>query len=108
MPILHYIANFFTGMFFCNCIPHIACGLIGQAFPTPFSKPSGVGLSPAVLNFLWGFFNLLAGLVLCYFVQISAGFNMGFILLLVGFLLLGIFNSWHFSAVRSKRDDRSA
>jgi hypothetical protein len=108
MPILPYIANFFAGLFFCNCIPHITCGLSGESFPTPFSKPSGVGFSSAVLNFLWGFFNLFAGLVLCYLVPISIGFNAGFIVLLVGFLLVGIFNSWHFSTVKSKRDDESA
>jgi hypothetical protein len=108
MTILHYIASFFSGLFFCNCIPHLASGLRGESFPTPFAKPRGIGLSSAGLNFLWGFFNLLIGIILWKLASVSVGFNLGFILLMIGFLLFGISLSRHFSAVKARRDDKQA
>jgi len=60
------IANFFTGALLCNALPHLAAGLQGRRFQTPFARPRGVGESSALVNVLWGFFNLLAGLALLY------------------------------------------
>ncbi len=36
---MDYIAVFFAGAFLCNSLPHLACGLSGAPFPTPFAKP---------------------------------------------------------------------
>ena len=105
MIIWHYTAALFAGLFLCNCIPHLACGLRGEAFPTPFSKPRGVGLSSALLNFFWGFFNLVAGLSLLAVSGISLGLNPGFILFLAGFAGLGASMARHFEAVRAGRKD---
>jgi len=62
----HYIAYFFGCAFFVNFVPHFTNGVSGRSFPSPFASPPGQGLSPAWVNVLWGFFNLLvAYLLLC-------------------------------------------
>jgi hypothetical protein len=54
----HYLANFFCGVFLINALPHLVHGISGNRFPTPFSKPRGVGLSGPVTNVIWGLVNL--------------------------------------------------
>ncbi|MRX06321.1 hypothetical protein GJ697_00565 [Pseudoduganella sp. FT25W] len=97
---MHAFAHFFTGALLCNALPHLAAGLQGQAFPTPFAKPRGVGLSSALINVLWGFANLLAGfsLLAAYPVQVSLSPEFG--LTIAGALLLGIYLAVHFSKAR--------
>ncbi|MEJ0066167.1 MAG: hypothetical protein WDM85_12710 [Caulobacteraceae bacterium] len=51
-----------AGAFLCNSIPHLAAGLRGEVFPTPFAKPRGKGPSSALVNFYWGAANLALGL----------------------------------------------
>ena len=97
---MHYLANFFAGAFLCNCIPHLVCGLQGTPFPSPFAKPRGVGDSSPLVNFLWGFFNLLVGAYLLSIDPVAFGINMGFMVLLLGALLLGLYLSVHFGKVR--------
>ncbi len=70
-----YVALFFAGAFLCNCIPHLAAGLMGMPFPSPFAKPSGKGDSLPLVNFLWGAFNLIAGLVLLVRNPFGLGLN---------------------------------
>jgi hypothetical protein len=60
----HYLAYFFGGAFLANAIPHLVSGTMGKAFQSPFAKPSGVGLSSATVNVLWGAFNVAVGYVL--------------------------------------------
>ncbi len=96
MSILVYAAHFFTGAFLCNCIPHLVVGLQGQAFPTPFATPRGVGKSSPLVNFLWGLFNLVAGSVLVMNHPIALGINAGTVLMLVGTLCLGTYLAVHF------------
>ncbi len=62
----HYLSYLFGGAFLCNAIPHLVCGVSGRAFQTPFSSPPGVGLSSAMVNVYWGFFNLLVGYLLVW------------------------------------------
>jgi len=57
----HHIAYFFGGAFLTNAIPHFVSGITGQAFQSPFASPPGQGLSSAMVNVLWGFFNLVVG-----------------------------------------------
>ena len=56
MDLLWY---FLAGNFVFNSIPHIVSGVIGNKHMTPFGKDSS-----ALLNVLWGFLNLYAGVLL--------------------------------------------
>jgi len=103
MTILPYVADFFAGLFLCNCIPHLACGLRGEPFPTPFAKPRGIGHSSSLLNFLWGSLNLLIGGSLLSSFPILPGFHLAFILFATGFLLTGAYAARHFEAGRLKK-----
>jgi hypothetical protein len=60
----HYAAYFFGGAFLANAIPHFVSGISGRPFQSPFASPPGEGLSSALVNVLWGFFNLAVGYVL--------------------------------------------
>lgn len=91
-----------AGAFVCNCIPHIVAGLLGQQFPTPFAKPRGVGNSPPLLNFLWGCFNLAAGLSLIEH-GLALNASPGPLLFMAGFMPMGIYLSLHFGKVRAYR-----
>jgi len=96
---MSYFTFFFAGAFFSNCIPHLVCGLKGEPFPSPFSKPSGIANSSPLTNFLWGSFNLFAGAFLIFwFPAVSSVLPHG-LALVVGFLMVGIFDSLHFGKV---------
>lgn len=64
MPWYAYLACFFAGAFLTNAVPHFVKGVTGESFPTPFAKPPGRGLSSPVVNVLWGFVNIIIGVVL--------------------------------------------
>jgi len=102
MSMLPNLANFFAGAFLCNAIPHLASGLKGETFPTPFAKPRGVGHSSAMLNFFWGSFNLIAGIALLTYQPIVIGTNPKTAIFAAGFLVLGSYLSVHFGNVRIK------
>src|SRR5947209_18959266 len=87
MTIFPYVADFFAGVLLCNCIPHLACGLRGEPFPTPFAKPRGIGHSSSLLNFLWGSLNLFVGGSLLSLFPILPGFIWPSSFLLQGFSL---------------------
>jgi len=101
--ILHLVANFFAGLFFCNSIPHLVSGLCGQPFPTPFASPPGRGMSSSVVNFVWGFLNLVIALVLMCLYRVEISFNTGLLLFLLAFFLVGLFSAAHFGRVRAGR-----
>ena len=61
---LWLVSYFFGGVFAANAIPHIVAGTMGRLFQSPFAKPPGQGLSSAMVNVLWGFFNAVVGYVL--------------------------------------------
>jgi len=91
---------FFAAALLCNAIPHLTNGLSGHRFPTPFAKPRGIGRSSALINFLWGSANVIAGLVILLPLP-AAGFSTPeLIALLAGALSLGCFMSWHFAKVQ--------
>ena len=54
----HYLSYYFGGAFLSNTLPHLLSGVTGHPFQSPFAHPSGVGLSSATVNVLWGLFNL--------------------------------------------------
>lgn len=60
----HYISYFFGGAFLANSIPHFLAGVTGHPFQSPFASPPGQGLSSAMVNVLWGAFNLFMGYLL--------------------------------------------
>lgn len=60
----HYLAYFFGGAFLSNAIPHFVSGVAGRPMQSPFASPPGVGLSSALVNVLWGFFNFVVAYVL--------------------------------------------
>lgn len=96
---MDYIAMFFCGAFLCNCIPHLACGLRGEAFPTPFARPRGVGLSSPFLNFVWGLANLAAGAAILARRGVpTTGSTL--LALVLGVIALGTYLSIHFGKVR--------
>ena len=104
---MDYIASFFAGVLLCNCIPHLACGLRGETFPTPFANPRGKGPSAPIVNFLWGALNLILGVCLLSRYPVTVGFEPGFLALVLGALAIGIYLSLHFGKVRRDRSSGS-
>jgi hypothetical protein len=98
---MHYVILFLTGAFLCNAIPHLAAGLLGMPFPTPFAKPRGIGHSSPLVNFLWGSLNLVLGLAGIIDNPFVLGANLDSLVLAIGVLVLGAFCSVHFGKVRS-------
>ncbi len=98
-----FIANFFAGLFLCNCVPHVVAGVMGAPFPTPFATPRGVGESSPLVNFLWGFVNLVIGLVLLWWHPVATNPGLSPLLFLLGVLLMGCFLAVHFGMVRPRR-----
>ena len=54
----HLVAQFFGGVVLANAVPHLAAGVAGRRFPTPFAKPPFRGRSSPAVNALWGLANL--------------------------------------------------
>jgi hypothetical protein len=102
---MNFVAQFFAGAFLCNCVPHLVSGLQGSSFPTPFAKPFGVGLSSPLLNFAWGMFNLIVGVLLLSTWPVHVGLNGSFFVFLLGAIALGSRLSVRFGKVlRSNRN----
>jgi hypothetical protein len=64
MPWYDYVTHFFAGAFLANGVPHFVQGICGNRFQTPFASPRGVGESSALVNVVWGWFNLVVGVAL--------------------------------------------
>jgi hypothetical protein len=94
---------FFAGAIFCNAIPHLASGLQGLPFPTPFARPRGRGDSTPVVNVVWGFVNLVLALVLAtrHLDQPVTGQNA--LAALAGGLVMGLFLAAHFGKVQREK-----
>ena len=100
------VANFFAGAFLCNGVPHFVRGVTGHAFPTPFAKPPGVGLSPPVVNLVWGFANLFVGALLLSYWPVGWRIGPSFLLFFAGVLVMGLFLAIHFGRVMRARAAR--
>ncbi len=96
MPWYDYLAAFFAGAFLANTVPHYVKGVCGDAFPTPFSKPPGIGLSSPVVNVWWALFNLIVGFLLFRAGQIATGGWAPVLLFFAGFAALSTQVSLHF------------
>ena len=66
LPWYIFLLQFVAGLFLANGVPHFVQGISGNPFPTPFASPPGVGESSAIVNVLWGFFNLAVGFALLF------------------------------------------
>jgi len=92
-----YLSYFFGGMFLCNAIPHLASGLMGRPFQSPFAKPRGEGLSSSTVNVLWGAFNLaVAYILVCRIGDFNLRSTTDVVALGLGFLSIGLFCARHF------------
>lgn len=100
--VITYALLVLAGALLCNCIPHLAAGLRGEAFPTPLAAPPGKGLSSPVLNFLWGAANLSLGLWLLAPLA-EADPRWGRLAVAAGFVGIGIYLSRHFASVDKER-----
>jgi hypothetical protein len=99
MPWYFYLLEFLSGLFLANGVPHFVQGVSGAPFQSPFAKPPGVGESSALSNVLWGFGNLVVGLLLLhYFWPWGAA---GWVALGAGALAMSIQLSLHFGQVRA-------
>ncbi|WP_202410370.1 hypothetical protein [Pseudomaricurvus sp. HS19] len=74
---LTYLAHMAGAALLVNSVPHSVKGLCGECFPSPFSKPPGVGPSSPRANILWGGINFLAGCGLLFGIgQFQFGLNL--------------------------------
>jgi hypothetical protein len=104
MPWYAYPLQFLTGMLLANGVPHFVQGISGAPFQSPFAEPRGVGESSPLVNVLWGFANLVIGLLLLRSFNPEDGDPfMGWTLVGLGALLMGVFGAIHFGRVRAKQ-----
>ncbi len=95
-----YVAYFFGGMFVVNAVPHFVSGVMGRRFPSPFASPPGKGESSAMVNVLWGAFNLVIGYLLVFRVgDFLIRDTAGVATLGVGGLAMGVMLAWNFGKV---------
>jgi len=95
-----YVLEFLSGAFLANGVPHFVQGISGAPFQSPFAKPPGVGESSPLSNVLWGFGNLLAGILLLHYFC-PGNVVAGWIAFGAGALLLSVQMSVYFGKVRS-------
>jgi hypothetical protein len=103
MPWYVYLGWFFAGAFLTNSIPHLAQGLSGNRFQTPFASPPGVGKSSALINVIWGLFNFAVGgslLRICFPPDPFLPWSLC-VVALFGAFAMGLRLSTHFSKVRN-------
>ena len=99
MPWYFYLLEFLAGAFLTNAVPHFVHGVSGAPFQSPFAKPPGVGESSPVVNVVWGFANLVGGvLLLHYFWPMNCA---GWTVLGAGALVMGLQLASHFGKVRA-------
>ncbi|MGA7159037.1 MAG: hypothetical protein WBY53_19485 [Acidobacteriaceae bacterium] len=102
MPWYFYLLEFLSGMFLVNGVPHFVHGVSGTPFQSPFAKPPGVGESSPLSNVLWGFGNLVAGVLLLHF--FSPAGAVGWVLFGAGALAISVQLSLHFGKVRAGKN----
>jgi hypothetical protein len=102
MPWYYYVACFFAGAFLANGVPHFVQGISGNKFQTPFASPPGVGESSAIVNVIWGWFNLLVGGVLLHYFFLPMPPSVeACVAGTLGALVSALWLAWHFGKVRT-------
>jgi len=102
-----YLTQFLAGALLCNALPHLVAGLQGRTFPTPFAQPRGVAESSAVVNFLWGFGNLMLGGWIVLHRGVPLGLGPDLLAMAIGALSLGLYLSVRFQRMRNERTQGS-
>jgi len=100
MPWYFYLLEFLAGAFLANSVPHFVHGVSGAPFQSPFAKPPGVGESSPTMNVIWGFANLVGGLLLLHFFWPLNWW--GWELLGAGVLVMALQLASHFGKVRAE------
>ena len=104
IPWYIFLLQFVAGLFLANGVPHFVQGISGQRFQTPFASPPGIGESSAIVNVLWGFFNLAVGFALLFaFAPKGADVVLEWAFVGLGALVVALFCAWHFGRMRSGR-----
>ena len=94
------LAHVIGAIFLVNAVPHLAAGLLGMPFPSPFSKPPGVGMSSPVANVLWGGINALIGFPLLFKLgEFRIGLNLDTLLVAAAGWLCAFALARHFTKV---------
>jgi hypothetical protein len=97
-----YLLQFFSGALLGNGVPHFIQGISGNPFQSPFGSPPGVGESSPLSNVLWGFGNLLAGVLLLHFFWPQGDAAVyGWMGVGTGILLIAVQLSIHMGKVRA-------
>ncbi|MDR3471766.1 MAG: hypothetical protein P4M09_08770 [Devosia sp.] len=97
MAWLILLSYFFGGAFLMNAVPHLTSGVMGERFQSPFAKPPGEGHSSSLVNFTWGFVNLVIGyLLVCRVGEFDLRDPLDAVALGLGVLLCGLFGAYHF------------
>lgn len=91
-----------TGALLCNSIPHLAKGLCGERFPTPFARLFGKLDSTPPTNVVWGLVNAVLGVGLLAAHPVAIEATPRFAALIAGALVLGVFCAIHFARVRAR------
>lgn len=93
----HYLSYFCGGAFLANALPHFVSGITGHPFQSPFASPPGEGLSSAIVNVLWGSFNLaIAYLLLVRVGKFELRQTAPVVTAAVGALLMALMLAAHF------------
>jgi hypothetical protein len=96
-----YVVHFIGGVVLANGVPHFVNGISGRRFQSPFARPPGVGESSPLVNVLWGFANLVVGIILVRLWHGIAPRPPGDIAaILVGVLVAAVMLASHFGRVR--------
>src|ERR1700760_4234026 len=97
MTFLDYIFCFFAGAVLANVVPHFVHGISGDRFPTPFAKPPGKGLSSALVNVLWGLFNMIVGALLFHVGRIGDCAPVALGVFFIGITAMSIMSATNFT-----------
>ena len=92
------IAAFLAGMFLANAVPHYVYGVCGDRFPSPFAKPPGKGLSSAMVNVVWGLFNVVVGYVLFRVGRVWGGDDVTLVVFFAGVVAISVMLSVNFAS----------
>jgi hypothetical protein len=93
-----YLAVFFAGAFWANAVPHFVHGISGNRFPTPFSKPRGVGLSSSTTNVVWALLNMVIGYLLSRSGKTDSDHPGSLLVCFIGIAVMGILLSIRFKS----------
>lgn len=96
---MELLIHLLTGAFLVNCIPHLAAGLQGARFPTPFARFRGARVSSALVNVWWGSFNAAIGVVLLHRWPVPLEPGPAALAFAIGFVGLGSLCAVHFGTV---------